>query len=84
VTFASPPRLAPPSARWSEPPLDHGVALWSARVSKDFLKTLSPMHSISGVQEIVDAVVFLTQAPHITGEVLRVDGGTSGQMVIPP
>ena len=42
---------------------------------KDFLKTLSPMKSISSTQEIVDAVVFLTEAPHITGEVLHVDGG---------
>ena len=42
---------------------------------QDFLKTLSPMHSISSVQEIVDAVVFLTEAPRITGEVLHVDGG---------
>ena len=42
---------------------------------KDFLKTLSPMNSISSAQEIVDAVVFLTEAPHITGEVLNVDSG---------
>jgi NAD(P)-dependent dehydrogenase (short-subunit alcohol dehydrogenase family) len=42
---------------------------------KEFLKTLSPMNSISSAQEIVDAVVFLTEAPHITGEVLHVDGG---------
>jgi NAD(P)-dependent dehydrogenase (short-subunit alcohol dehydrogenase family) len=42
---------------------------------KDFLKTLSPMNSISSAQEIVDAVFFLTEAPHITGEVLHVDGG---------
>jgi NAD(P)-dependent dehydrogenase (short-subunit alcohol dehydrogenase family) len=42
---------------------------------KDFLRTLSPMASISDVREIVDAVVFLTEAPHITGEVLNVDGG---------
>ena len=42
---------------------------------KDFLRTLSPMNSISEVQEIVDAVIFLTEAPHITGEVLHVDGG---------
>jgi NAD(P)-dependent dehydrogenase (short-subunit alcohol dehydrogenase family) len=41
---------------------------------KDFLKTLSPMHSISSAQEIVDAVLFLTEAPHITEE-LHVDGG---------
>ena len=42
---------------------------------KDFLKTLSPMHSISSVQEIVEAVLFLTEAPRITGQVLNVDGG---------
>ena len=42
---------------------------------KDFLKTLSPMGSISTVEDIADAVVFLTEARQITGEVLRVDGG---------
>ena len=42
---------------------------------KDFLRTLSPMGSISSVQEIVDAVIYLTEAPHVTGEVLHVDGG---------
>jgi len=42
---------------------------------KDFLKTLSPMGSISNVQEIVDAVIYLIEAPHVTGEVLHVDGG---------
>ena len=42
---------------------------------KDFLKTLSPIGSISTVQEIVDAVMYLTEAPHVTGEVLHVDGG---------
>jgi NAD(P)-dependent dehydrogenase (short-subunit alcohol dehydrogenase family) len=42
---------------------------------KEFLKTLSPMASISNVQEIVDAVLFLIEAPHVTGEVLHVDGG---------
>jgi len=41
----------------------------------DFLRTLSPMGSISNVQEIVDAVIYLTEAPHVTGEVLHVDGG---------
>ena len=35
---------------------------------KDFLETLSPMGSISTVQEIVDAVIYLTEAPHVTGE----------------
>lgn len=42
---------------------------------KDFLKTLAPMGSISEVQDIVDAVVFLTEARNVTGEVLNVDGG---------
>jgi NAD(P)-dependent dehydrogenase (short-subunit alcohol dehydrogenase family) len=42
---------------------------------KDFLKTLSPMGSISSVQEIVDAIIYLTETPHVTGEVLHVDGG---------
>ncbi len=33
------------------------------------------MGSISNVQEIVDAVIYLTEAAHVTGEVLHVDGG---------
>src|SRR5262249_24786766 len=41
----------------------------------DLLKSLSPMGGISTVQEIVDAVIYLTEAPHVTGEVLHVDGG---------
>ena len=40
--------------------------------SRDFLRTLSPMGSISNVKEIVDAVIYLTEAPHVTGEVLHV------------
>lgn len=42
---------------------------------EDVLRTLSPMGSISDAQKIADAVVFLAEAPHITGEVLHVDGG---------
>jgi NAD(P)-dependent dehydrogenase (short-subunit alcohol dehydrogenase family) len=42
---------------------------------KDFLKTLSPMGTISEVSDIVDAVVYLTEAGQVTGEVLHVDGG---------
>ena len=42
---------------------------------KDFLKTLSPMGSIATVAEIAAAVVYLTEARQITGEVLHVDGG---------
>jgi NAD(P)-dependent dehydrogenase (short-subunit alcohol dehydrogenase family) len=42
---------------------------------KEFLKTLSPMSGVSTVKEIVDAVLFLTEAPRVTGAVLHVDGG---------
>jgi NAD(P)-dependent dehydrogenase (short-subunit alcohol dehydrogenase family) len=42
---------------------------------KDFLKTLSPMGTISAAEDIASAVVYLTEARHITGEVLHVDGG---------
>jgi NAD(P)-dependent dehydrogenase (short-subunit alcohol dehydrogenase family) len=42
---------------------------------KEFLKTLSPLQGVSTVQEIADAVLFLTEAPRVTGEVLHVDGG---------
>jgi NAD(P)-dependent dehydrogenase (short-subunit alcohol dehydrogenase family) len=42
---------------------------------KDFLKTLSPMGSISAAKDIADAVVYLTEARNVTGEVLHVDGG---------
>jgi NAD(P)-dependent dehydrogenase (short-subunit alcohol dehydrogenase family) len=43
---------------------------------KDFLKTLSPMATISSVQDIADATVYLTEARNVTGEVLHVDGGS--------
>jgi len=46
-----------------------------AEDSNDSLKTLSPMGSISTVEDIANAVVYLTEARHITGEVLHVDGG---------
>jgi NAD(P)-dependent dehydrogenase (short-subunit alcohol dehydrogenase family) len=42
---------------------------------KEFLKTLSPMGTISDAKEIADAVVYLTEARNVTGEVLHVDGG---------
>ena len=42
---------------------------------KDFLKTLSPMGTISSSEEIASAVVYLTESKQITGEVLHVDGG---------
>ena len=43
--------------------------------SKETLKSLSPMASIATVDDIASAVVYLTEARHITGEVLHVDGG---------
>jgi NAD(P)-dependent dehydrogenase (short-subunit alcohol dehydrogenase family) len=42
---------------------------------KDFLKTFSPMGTISDAQDIADAVVYLVEARNVTGEVLHVDGG---------
>ena len=42
---------------------------------KEFLKTLQPMGQISDVKDIVDAIVYLTGAGQVTGEVLHVDGG---------
>lgn len=42
---------------------------------KDLLKTLQPMGQISDVKDIVDAILYLTEASQVTGEVLHVDGG---------
>jgi len=42
---------------------------------EDFLKALSPMGTIATVEDIASAVVFLTEARQVTGEVLHVDGG---------
>ena len=42
---------------------------------KDFLKTFSPMGTISDPKDIADAVIYLTEAAHVTGEVLHVDDG---------
>ena len=46
-----------------------------AEDSNDSLKTQTPMGTISTVEDIADAVVYLTEARQITGEVLHVDGG---------
>jgi NAD(P)-dependent dehydrogenase (short-subunit alcohol dehydrogenase family) len=46
-----------------------------ANGSREFLKTLQPMGEISSVKDIVDAIVYLTEAGQVTGEVLHVDGG---------
>jgi len=41
----------------------------------EFLKGLSPAGRIGEVEEIVDAVLYLTDATYTTGEILHVDGG---------
>jgi NAD(P)-dependent dehydrogenase (short-subunit alcohol dehydrogenase family) len=42
---------------------------------KDLLESFNPMGSVTASTEIADAVVYLTEARHVTGEVLHVDGG---------
>jgi len=42
---------------------------------KEFVKTYQPMGQIPEVKDIVGAVVYLTEADQVTGEVLHVDGG---------
>jgi NAD(P)-dependent dehydrogenase (short-subunit alcohol dehydrogenase family) len=46
-----------------------------ANDSRQALESLSPMGKISDVDDIVQAIVFLTEARHVTGEVLHVDAG---------
>jgi NAD(P)-dependent dehydrogenase (short-subunit alcohol dehydrogenase family) len=43
--------------------------------SKEVLRSLNPMGVVSSVKEIVDAVIYLTEAHTITGQILYVDGG---------
>jgi NAD(P)-dependent dehydrogenase (short-subunit alcohol dehydrogenase family) len=42
---------------------------------KDSLRALQPMGSFAEINDIVDAVLYLTHARQVTGEVLHVDGG---------
>ncbi|MBF9066903.1 SDR family NAD(P)-dependent oxidoreductase [Streptacidiphilus fuscans] len=42
-----------------------------------FLDTLHPMGRMGDIGDIVDAVLYLEQAPFVTGEILHVDGGMS-------
>jgi NAD(P)-dependent dehydrogenase (short-subunit alcohol dehydrogenase family) len=44
-------------------------------LSKDFLESLSPMGQIGTTRDIAEAVLFLTEAPRVTGVVLNVDSG---------
>jgi NAD(P)-dependent dehydrogenase (short-subunit alcohol dehydrogenase family) len=45
-------------------------------VPQDFLRSLSPLASIATPSDIAEAVFYLTEAKHVTGEVLRVNGGS--------
>ena len=42
---------------------------------RDLMKALSPMGTIAEPKDIADAVVYLTEARYVTGEILHVDGG---------
>lgn len=42
---------------------------------KEVMESLSPMGKPSVVQEIADAVIYLTEATTVTGDILYVDGG---------
>jgi len=42
---------------------------------KDVMESLSPMGRPSTVKDITDAVMYLTNAPTVTGQILYVDGG---------
>jgi NAD(P)-dependent dehydrogenase (short-subunit alcohol dehydrogenase family) len=41
----------------------------------DVVKPCSPMDTISAPEDIAEAVIYLTEASHVTGEVLHVDDG---------
>jgi NAD(P)-dependent dehydrogenase (short-subunit alcohol dehydrogenase family) len=44
-------------------------------VPEEFLRTLSPLGTIAASKDIAEAVIYLTEASQVTGEVLHVDGG---------
>ena len=46
-----------------------------ADTPKELLEKLTPMASIATVEDVANAVVYLTEATQVTGEVLHVDGG---------
>jgi NAD(P)-dependent dehydrogenase (short-subunit alcohol dehydrogenase family) len=45
------------------------------KTPKEVMKSLSPMGTVSDSKDIAEAVVYLAEARHVTGEVLHVDGG---------
>jgi NAD(P)-dependent dehydrogenase (short-subunit alcohol dehydrogenase family) len=50
-------------------PLLHGL-------SKDFIRSLSPMEQVGTTRDIAEAVLYLTEAKQVTGTVLNVDSGS--------
>jgi len=65
-----------PVRAYASTPLRQGSSIRPCEgQSKDFLKAWQPMGQISQVKDIVDAIVYLTEAEQVTGEVLHVDGG---------
>jgi NAD(P)-dependent dehydrogenase (short-subunit alcohol dehydrogenase family) len=43
----------------------------------DALATLHPLGRIGEIEDVVDAIVYLENAPFVTGDILHVDGGQS-------
>jgi NAD(P)-dependent dehydrogenase (short-subunit alcohol dehydrogenase family) len=43
----------------------------------EYLAKLHPVGRMGEIQDIVDAIMFLENAPFVTGEILHVDGGQS-------
>jgi NAD(P)-dependent dehydrogenase (short-subunit alcohol dehydrogenase family) len=43
----------------------------------DFLAALHPVGNVGEVSDVIDAVLYLENAPFVTGEILHVDGGQS-------
>ncbi len=44
--------------------------------NKDVLKGLSPMGRLVSIADVVDAIVYVSEAATVTGEILHVDGGS--------
>lgn len=47
-----------------------------AHAPKDFLRTLSPLGQVGASRDVAEAVLYLTEASQVTGEVLHVNGGS--------
>jgi NAD(P)-dependent dehydrogenase (short-subunit alcohol dehydrogenase family) len=45
-------------------------------VTKEYLATRQPMKTITEVKDVVDAVIYLSRASQVTGEIIHVDGGS--------